>query len=48
MTGFTIAFVGDCVLSRPVSQLAGRDPAFAGVLDLLARANAGLPETWRQ
>jgi len=37
--GFTIAFVGDCILSRPVSQLAGRDPAFAGVLDLLARAD---------
>jgi len=39
--GFTIAFVGDCVLSRPVSQLAGRDPAFASVLDLLATADVG-------
>jgi poly-gamma-glutamate capsule biosynthesis protein CapA/YwtB (metallophosphatase superfamily) len=37
--GFTIAFLGDCILSRPVSQLAGREPAFAGVLDLLARAD---------
>jgi poly-gamma-glutamate capsule biosynthesis protein CapA/YwtB (metallophosphatase superfamily) len=39
--GFTIAMVGDCVLSRPVSQLAGRDPAFAGVLDLLATSDVG-------
>jgi len=38
--GFTVVFLGDCVLSRPVSQLAGRDPAFAGVLDLLASADA--------
>jgi poly-gamma-glutamate capsule biosynthesis protein CapA/YwtB (metallophosphatase superfamily) len=38
---FTIAFVGDCVLSRPVSRLAGRDPAFGGVLDLLATADVG-------
>jgi len=40
MTGsFTVAFLGDCILSRPVSQLAGREPAFAGVLDLLGRAD---------
>jgi poly-gamma-glutamate capsule biosynthesis protein CapA/YwtB (metallophosphatase superfamily) len=38
-SGFTIAFLGDCILSRPVSQLAGREPAFAGVLDLLAGAD---------
>ncbi len=37
--GLTIAFLGDCVLSRPVSQLAGRDPAFAAVLGVLARAD---------
>jgi poly-gamma-glutamate capsule biosynthesis protein CapA/YwtB (metallophosphatase superfamily) len=38
--GFTIALLGDCILSRPVSQLAGRDPAFAAVLRLLASADA--------
>jgi len=46
MTG-VFNLLGDCVLSRPVSQLAGRDPAIAGVLELLARAdvNCGNLET---
>lgn len=37
--GFTLAAVGDCIISRPLSPLLGRDPAFAGVVDLLKRAD---------
>ncbi|HWG72093.1 MAG TPA: CapA family protein [Steroidobacteraceae bacterium] len=33
--GFTVAAVGDLILSRPLSQYAGRLPAFKAVLDLL-------------
>jgi len=37
--GFTLAAVGDCIISRPLSQNLGRDPAFAGVVDILQRAD---------
>jgi poly-gamma-glutamate capsule biosynthesis protein CapA/YwtB (metallophosphatase superfamily) len=38
--GFTVAAVGDLIISRPVSQYAARLPAFRSVLDVLGRANA--------
>lgn len=39
MNGFTLAAVGDCILSRPVSQLARRDDRFSAVLELLKRSD---------
>ncbi|MGH9291290.1 MAG: CapA family protein [Acidimicrobiales bacterium] len=33
--GFVLAAVGDCMISRPISELAGADEAIAGVFDLL-------------
>ena len=38
--GFTLAAVGDCIITRPISQNAGRDPAFAAVLKMLRAADA--------
>jgi hypothetical protein len=38
--GFTLAAVGDCIITRPLSQYAARDPAFAAVLKLLRGADA--------
>lgn len=37
--GFRLAAVGDCIISRPISQLAGGDKGFAGVIDLLGNAD---------
>jgi poly-gamma-glutamate capsule biosynthesis protein CapA/YwtB (metallophosphatase superfamily) len=37
--GFVLAAVGDCMISRPISQLAAADEAFAGVLGLLRRSD---------
>lgn len=38
--GFTLIAVGDCILSRPVSQLRSARPAFAALLDVLAAGTA--------
>jgi poly-gamma-glutamate capsule biosynthesis protein CapA/YwtB (metallophosphatase superfamily) len=38
--GFTVAAVGDLIISRPLSQYAPRMPAFKAVLDLLKGADA--------
>src|ERR1700722_3247728 len=38
--GFTLAAVGDCIIRRPLSQNALRDPAFAAVLKILRGADA--------
>ena len=38
--GFTLAAVGDCIITRPLSQNAGRDPEFAAVLKILRAADA--------
>jgi len=38
--GFALAAVGDCIIRRPLSQDAGRDPGFAAVLKLLRGADA--------
>jgi poly-gamma-glutamate synthesis protein (capsule biosynthesis protein) len=37
--GFTLAAVGDCIISRPMAQYAGRDPEFAAVMKLLQGAD---------
>lgn len=37
--GFTLACVGDCIISRPLSQLARHDPDFAAIIDLLSGAD---------
>lgn len=37
--GFTFVAVGDCIISRPLSQYAASDPAFARVLQILKRAD---------
>lgn len=37
--GFTLACVGDCIISRPLSQLARHDPGFSAVVDLLTGAD---------
>ncbi|MBX3576731.1 MAG: CapA family protein [Rhizobiaceae bacterium] len=36
---FSVALAGDCVISRPISQLAHRLPGLAAVLDLLHNAD---------
>ena len=38
--GFTLAAVGDCIISRPLSQLAVADDRFASVVRLLRDAHA--------
>jgi poly-gamma-glutamate synthesis protein (capsule biosynthesis protein) len=38
--GFTLAAVGDCIISRPISQYGERDKAVAGVLKLLEESDA--------
>jgi poly-gamma-glutamate synthesis protein (capsule biosynthesis protein) len=38
--GFTLAAVGDCIIRRPLSQDAGRDPGFAAIIKLLRGADA--------
>jgi hypothetical protein len=38
--GFTLAAVGDCIITRTLSQNAARAPAFAAVLKLLRSADA--------
>jgi poly-gamma-glutamate capsule biosynthesis protein CapA/YwtB (metallophosphatase superfamily) len=37
--GFVLAAVGDCMISRPISQLEAGDDAFGAVLGLLRRAD---------
>ena len=36
---FTVAAVGDCIISRPLSGYRGREPGFAKLLDLLTTAD---------
>lgn len=36
---FTLALVGDCIASRPITQLRNRLPGFAAVMDLLHQAD---------
>ncbi len=38
--GFTLAAVGDCIISRPLSHKRAVDPAFARVVEILERADA--------
>jgi hypothetical protein len=38
--GFRLLAVGDCILSRPVSQYMGRDPDFAAAVSLLKSGDA--------
>ena len=38
--GFTLAAVGDCIISRPLTQLAATDAGFAAVVDRLRTAHA--------
>lgn len=38
--GFTLALAGDCILSRPISQFAGREPGLQALMDMLQRADA--------
>jgi len=38
--GFTLAAVGDCIISRPLSQLLKRDAAFAAVAAIVKGADA--------
>jgi poly-gamma-glutamate synthesis protein (capsule biosynthesis protein) len=38
--GFTLAAVGDCIISRPLSQRLPGDPGFASVVKILREANA--------
>src|SRR5215210_5906170 len=38
--GFTLAAVGDCIISRPLSQLTVADAGFASVVRLLRDAHA--------
>jgi len=37
--GFRLSAVGDCILSRPMSQLRGSQPAFGALLDVLAASS---------
>ena len=37
---FTLVAVGDCIISRPLSQYASRQPDFASVLELLRKGDA--------
>src|SRR5262245_3789526 len=38
--GFTLAAVGDCIISRPLSQYVQRDPDFAGTVKILKQSDA--------
>ena len=38
--GFTLAAVGDCIISRPHTPMLARDPAFAAVVKILRAADA--------
>jgi poly-gamma-glutamate capsule biosynthesis protein CapA/YwtB (metallophosphatase superfamily) len=38
--GFTLAAVGDCIMSRPLSQMIARDPAFAAIAKIVHDADA--------
>ncbi len=38
--GFTLAAVGDCITSRPLSPTLQRDAGFAGAVDILRKATA--------
>jgi poly-gamma-glutamate capsule biosynthesis protein CapA/YwtB (metallophosphatase superfamily) len=38
--GFTLAAVGDCIISRPLSQYAQRDPDFASTVKILKQSDA--------
>jgi poly-gamma-glutamate capsule biosynthesis protein CapA/YwtB (metallophosphatase superfamily) len=38
--GFTLAAVGDCIMSRPLSQLIARDPGFAAIAKIVREADA--------
>src|SRR5215471_17339122 len=38
--GFTLAAVGDCIISRPLSQYAERDPNFASTVKILKQSDA--------
>lgn len=40
--GFTLALAGDCILSRPISQLAAREPGLRALMDMLHRADASI------
>jgi poly-gamma-glutamate synthesis protein (capsule biosynthesis protein) len=37
--GFTLAAVGDCIVSHPIAPTLGREPGLAGVVDLLRGAS---------
>jgi poly-gamma-glutamate capsule biosynthesis protein CapA/YwtB (metallophosphatase superfamily) len=37
--GFTLAAAGDCIMSRPISQMIEHDEAFGGVVSLLRKAD---------
>src|SRR5256885_539212 len=38
--GFTLAAVGDCIISRPLSPMLARDAGFAAVVKVLRDADA--------
>ncbi len=38
--GFTMVAVGDCIISRPMSQYAAREPGFAATVKVLQQADA--------
>jgi poly-gamma-glutamate capsule biosynthesis protein CapA/YwtB (metallophosphatase superfamily) len=38
--GFSLCAVGDCIISRPISQYAETEPGFAALLDLFAASTA--------
>jgi poly-gamma-glutamate capsule biosynthesis protein CapA/YwtB (metallophosphatase superfamily) len=38
--GFTFVAVGDCIISRPMSQYAEREPGFAATIKILQQADA--------
>jgi poly-gamma-glutamate capsule biosynthesis protein CapA/YwtB (metallophosphatase superfamily) len=40
--GFSLAAVGDCITSRPLAPLVGREPGFARALEIVRRATVGL------
>lgn len=40
--GFSVAAVGDVIISRPLSQYAGPLPAFAALIELLGRADVAV------
>jgi len=40
LDGFTLAAVGDCIISRPLSHYAAREPKFAESLNILKSADA--------